>query len=85
MKVRIPTHLRSYTGLAEVEATGSTLAEALGDLERRYPGFRFRIVDEQDDIREHIKIFVNQKQVHSLALETRPDDVIQIVAALSGG
>jgi len=35
------------------------LGEVLSDLNRRYPGFHSRILDEQDGIREHIKIFVN--------------------------
>ncbi len=61
MKVRVPTHLRDYIGSPEVEVGGASLDEALADLDRRYAGVRFRIVDEQDDIREHIKIFVNQR------------------------
>src|SRR5688572_27445924 len=57
MKVFIPTPLRSYTGKEGViEATGGTIGELLMDLNRRFPGFRFRIIDEQDGIREHIKI-----------------------------
>ena len=36
-----------------------TLAELLADLDRRYPGIRFRMIDEQDAVRRHIKIFVN--------------------------
>jgi sulfur-carrier protein len=85
MKVRVPTHLRAYIGSAEVEARGASLDEALADLDRRYAGVRFRIVDEQDDIREHIKIFVNRRQVLTLATPLHPTDTIQIVAALSGG
>lgn len=85
MKVRIPTHLRAYIPSAEVDATGTTLGEVLADLERRYPGFRFRIVDEQDEIREHIKIFVNSEQVRTLSVTVRESDTLQIVAALSGG
>ena len=64
MKVCIPTPLRSYTGeRREVEADGDTLGELLIDLDRRYPGIRFRMIDEQDAIRRHIRIWVNQDQV----------------------
>ena len=59
MKVLIPTPLRSYTQEKEVEAQGSTIAELLSDLERRYPGIRFRMIDEQDRMRPHIRFFVN--------------------------
>ncbi len=86
MKVLLPSHLRSYTGQkSEVMADGSTLAELLSDLDRQYPGFRFRIINEQDLIREHIKIFINQDQARDLRTALRPDDEIQIICALSGG
>jgi sulfur-carrier protein len=86
MKVLIPTPLFSYTGRrSEVEADGSTLNELLRDLDRRYPGIRFRIIDEQDCVRSHIRIFVNREQVSSLDLAIRPDDEVQVLQALSGG
>ena len=86
MRVFVPTALRSYSGQkGQVEAEGSTLGEVLTDLDRRYPGFRFRIINEQDGIREHIKIFVNQQQARDLAAPVRGGDEIQIICALSGG
>ncbi|MGH7272918.1 MAG: MoaD/ThiS family protein [Nitrospiria bacterium] len=86
MKVYIPTPLRSYTKQrAEVEAAGTTLEELLSDLDRRYPGFRFRIINEQDTLREHIKIFINQDQVQDLTVPLKPGDEVQIICALSGG
>ena len=49
MKVRIPTPLRSYTGQqAVVEAGGDTVSDVLDDLDRQFPGIRFRMVDEQN-------------------------------------
>jgi molybdopterin converting factor small subunit len=84
-KVLIPTPLRSYTGAREVEATGATIGELLADLERRYPGLRFRMIDEQDGMRPHIRFFVNGEQVFDLARGLRPADSVQIVQALSGG
>jgi molybdopterin converting factor small subunit len=86
MKVYIPTPLRSYTKQRpEVETTGSTLEELLSDLDHRYPGFRFRIINEQDRIREHIKIFINQDQEMDLAAAVQAGDEIHIICALSGG
>jgi molybdopterin converting factor small subunit len=86
MKVQIPTPLRSYTGKESViEAGGGTVGELLAAIERRYPGFRFRIIDEQDSIREHIKIFINEEPVRSLSAPIRPGDTIHIICALSGG
>ena len=84
--ITIPTPLRSYTqGLREVEAQGATLAELFADLDRRYPGLRFRVINEQDEIREHIKCFVNQQTAESLTLSLRPDDRVRIIMAISGG
>jgi len=86
MKIYIPTPLRSYTKhRTEVEATGSILEELLSDLDRSYPGFRFRIINEQDSIREHIKIFINQDQAMDLSTPLQSGDEIQIICALSGG
>ena len=86
MRVLIPTPLRSYTGEHHaVEAGGENLGAALDDLERRYPGIRFRVIDEQDVIRRHIRIFVNGEQVRSLATPLRTADEVLIVQALSGG
>ena len=85
MKVLIPTPLRSYTAAHEVDANGATVGEVLADLDRRYPGFRFRMVDEQDKIRRHMRLYVNGEQSFDLAQPLRASDSIQIVQALSGG
>jgi molybdopterin synthase sulfur carrier subunit len=85
MKVLIPSPLHDYTGAAEVEAEGSTLDELLRDLDRRHPGLRFRIVDEQDRMRPHVRFFVDGDQVFDLGLRLAPGQSVQIVQALSGG
>ena len=85
MKVLIPTPLRSYTKVGEVDAAGATLAELLADLDRQYPGLRFRMVDEQDAVRPHIRVFVNGEQVFDLRHGLKPSDAVHIVQALSGG
>jgi molybdopterin synthase sulfur carrier subunit len=86
VKVLLPTPLADYTAhRREVEADGATLAELFADLDRRYPGLRFRVIDEQDAIRPHIKIFVNRVQAPTLALALAPADEVLVVAALSGG
>ena len=86
MKVRIPTPLRSYTEQrAEVDAEGSTLAELLDDLDRRYPGIRFRMVDEQGRIRPHMKLFLNGESERDLHTAIDESDEVVIMQALSGG
>ena len=85
MTVLIPSPLLSYTNAKEVEASGATLAELVLDLERKYPGLRFRIIDEQDRMRGHIRFFINSEQVFEMDHPLRPTDSVQIVQALSGG
>ena len=86
VRVRIPTPLRSYTADAPVVAAkGATLAAILADLDRRYPGLRFRVIDEQGDIRRHIRFFVNGMPAMNLEPEVRDADEVMIVCALSGG
>jgi len=85
MKVLIPSALRSYTERGETEASGATLAAVLSDLDRNYPGIRFRMIDEQDRIRRHIRVFVNGDQVRDLSQSLNATDEVIIVQALSGG
>lgn len=85
MKVYVPTPLRSYTHAGTVNAEGGTLGELLKDLDRQFPGMRFRIVNEQNEIREHIRFFVNQEIASNLAAPLRPTDEVHIIMAISGG
>ena len=84
--VRIASPLHSYTaGAARVEGRGDTLAEVLGDLERRFPGIRFRMIDEQDRIRPHMRLFVNSEAARDLAAPVHRGDTVHVICALSGG
>ena len=85
MKVRIPSPLLSYTKKREVGAAGPTLDALVADLERRYPGLRFRMIDEQDRMRRHMRFFVNGEQTFDMKRPLKATDEIQIVQALSGG
>jgi molybdopterin converting factor small subunit len=86
MRVRIPTPLRSYTDQqAWVEAEGATVDELLRDLDRSYPGMRFRVVDEQNRLRKHMKVWVNSDSVRDLSTPVAASDEITIMQALSGG
>jgi molybdopterin converting factor small subunit len=85
MKVLVPGALRSYTERGEVEVRGATLAAVLDELDHRYAGIRFRMIDEQDRIRPHIRLFVNGEQVHDLSQPLGAKDELVIVQALSGG
>ena len=86
MKVRIPTPLRSYTGQRSVvEAGGATVDDVLIDLDRQFPGVRFRMVDEQGRIRPHMRVFINDEATRDLRDEVAATDELTIMQALSGG
>ena len=85
MRVLIPSSLHSYTREAWVEAAGATLAELLRDLDRQFSGIRFRLIDEQDRLRPHMRVFVQGQAVHDLAYALDPREPVHIVQALSGG
>jgi molybdopterin converting factor small subunit len=85
MRVLIPSPLLSYTQDREIEASGATLSDLLDDLDRKFPGLRFRIIDERAKMRPHMRFFVNGAQVFTTAVVLHPADEVQIVQALSGG
>ena len=85
-RVRIPSPLRSYTGQqAEVEGSGRTIDDVLHDLDRQFPGFRFRMVDEHGKLRQHMRVFVNQDLTRDLNATLVAGDEVTIMQALSGG
>jgi molybdopterin converting factor small subunit len=86
MRVRIPTPLRSYTGgEANVTAAGDTVADVLRDLDGQFPGIRFRVVDEQDRLREHMTVWVDGERCRDLTTPLGDLDELVLMQALSGG
>ncbi|HXW74277.1 MAG TPA: MoaD/ThiS family protein [Steroidobacteraceae bacterium] len=84
--VRIASPLRSYTaGAATLALRGNTLAQVLAHLEQRCPGIRFRMIDEQNRIRPHMRLFVNTNEALELSASVRDGDTVHIICALSGG
>ena len=85
MQVLIPGALLAYTRESRVEAAGDSLDALFDDLDRRFPGLRFRVVDEQGRLRPNMRVFVNGRNVRDLSHVLRPDDFVAVVLALSGG
>jgi molybdopterin synthase sulfur carrier subunit len=87
--VRIPTPLLSLTnGQREVDAEGRNILELIEDLERRYPGLKERLCDEQGNLRRFINFFVNDEDIRFLENEKtslKDGDVVSIVPAIAGG
>ncbi len=86
IRVSIPSQLIAYTdGATKVEAEGAAVGEVLDDLDRRYPGLKFRVIDEQGRIRRHMRIFVGQDEARVVTVPVRDGGEVLIFGALSGG
>ena len=85
MRVLIPSALQSYTGGSWVQADGTTLAAVLENLDRRYPGIRFRMIDERGEIRRHMRFFFAGEPLSDFSQPLAPDGELVIAQALSGG
>jgi len=87
--VRIPTPLRAMTkGAAEVPVTAGTVEDLIVDLERQFPGFRDRLLEEGGEIRRFINIYVNQEDIRFLQgakTTLKQGDEVTIVPAIAGG
>jgi molybdopterin converting factor small subunit len=86
ISVLIPSQLTAYTdGATRVAAEGATVEAALDDLDRRFPGLKFRVIDEQDRIRRHMRLFIGQDEARDVRRPLTPGDELMIFGALSGG
>jgi sulfur-carrier protein len=86
IQVLIPSQLTSYTGgETRISADGGTVDGVLADLDRRFPGLRFRVVDEQDRVRKHMRIFVGLEETRDVRRPMRDGEELLIFGALSGG
>jgi molybdopterin converting factor small subunit len=86
ISVLIPSQLTAYTdGATKVPAQGATVEAALDDLDRRFPGLKFRVIDEQDRIRRHMRIFIGMDEAKDVRRTLAPGDELMIFGALSGG
>lgn len=85
VKVLLPAALRSYTGDTRLQAHGDTLHALFADLDQRFPGLRFRVVDEQQQLRPHMRVFVNGQGLRDLSFGLSEGDEVAVLLALSGG
>jgi hypothetical protein len=58
--------------------------DVLADLDRQFPGLRFRVLDEQERLRPHMRVFVGVEQEKNLHATVGGRE-IHLLHALSGG
>ncbi|MCR5877954.1 MoaD/ThiS family protein [Phenylobacterium sp. J367] len=86
IRVMIPSQLTAYTGgETRIEAMGATVDAVLDDVDRQFPGLKFRVVDEQDRVRKHMRLFVGMDETRDIRTALRAGDELLIFGALSGG
>jgi molybdopterin synthase sulfur carrier subunit len=86
IRVLIPSQLRSYTdGAAQVNVAGANIDAVLDDLDARFPGIKFRVIDEQGAVRKHMRLFANGSIARRIDIALADGDELMIVGALSGG
>ncbi|MBJ8338364.1 MULTISPECIES: MoaD/ThiS family protein [Antrihabitans] len=86
--VTIPTVLRRHTGGVKlVEASGSTVAAVLADLESRYASLEGRIASD-GKLHRFVNVYVDDNDVRNeqgLDTEVKEGSAITILSAMAGG
>jgi molybdopterin synthase sulfur carrier subunit len=86
---RIPGPLRRLSdGQVTVDVQATDLATAIAALDKRYPGFKDRLLDESGELRQFVNVYLNDEDVRlgaGLAAIVREKDEISIVPAVAGG
>ena len=89
VSVRVPTILRTYTGgESEVNASGTTLAEVLDDLDTNYSGIKARVLDDEGNLCRFVNVYVGNDDVRfldNLATPTPDGTQISVIPAVAGG
>jgi molybdopterin converting factor small subunit len=94
MRFHIPSALRRWAGDNEIVELRlpldlrMTVGDAIVILGRDYPGIRQRVLDDQNNIRRHVNIFVDGENVRFAnggATQVSNDSEVRIYPAISGG
>ena len=88
-KVRIPTPLRKLTNNEElVEVNSTTIADAILELQTRFPGIKERLLDDSGAVRRFVNVYVNEEDIRFLQnqdTKLKDGDEISIIPAIAGG
>ena len=88
VEVRVTGNMQKLLGdKKSVKAEGSTVSEVIADVDRRYPGFRDRVVEDGKLLR-FVNVYLNDEDVRFLQqLDTQLNegDVLSVLPALAGG
>ena len=86
--VRFTANIQRHVECAETDAPGATVRETLDAVFARNPAARGYVLDDQAGLRKHMTIFVDGRAVRDrvhLSDPLRPDSIVYVLQALSGG
>ncbi|MBD2519587.1 MoaD/ThiS family protein [Nostoc sp. FACHB-973] len=88
-KIYVPITLRQFTNNRSIlDITGGTIAELLTEMDKRCPGIRGQLYNENGRINSHIAVFINDINIRDLKHEETPvqeRDEVYIIPAFAGG
>ena len=86
---RIPGPLRRLSdGEMTVKVEAADLGSAIDALDRRYPGFKDRLLDDKGQLRQFVNVYLNDEDVRvldGLATAVGEHDTLVILPAMAGG
>ncbi len=87
-RVVFTPHLRKHLTCEPTEVAGQTVAEALAAVFEREPNLRGYLLDDQNRVRQHVMIFVDNRPLNDrerLTDQVASTSEIYVMQALSGG
>jgi len=79
---------RFYPKLKSTHTKAGSIAELVRDISHQYPGISNYITDDQNRLRHHVNVFINDHMIEDrleLTDKINNDDRVFIMQALSGG
>ena len=87
--VRIPTVLRpAAAGQSQVSVDGQAIGQVVDQLIADYPGLEANLVDDDDQVRKFVNIYLNDEDIRFLEKLETPvvdGDEVAILPAVAGG
>ncbi len=90
--VNVSGHLKDYTGKKRQLQISSSSITSVRDLveflNKVYPGIKERILDDQDNTRQYVNIFVNGEDIRFSEKENtklKEGDQVHILPSVAGG
>ena len=86
---RIPSLLQQLTeGKKEIQVESGTVGKIISELNKHYPGTKERLLDENEELRRFVNIYVDEEDVRfldGLATKVPDNSEVSIIPAVAGG